>query len=407
MITIHGKYKNILFRGIYLSGGAPLSSYQYLNILKQDGHTVTIVFQEGKENYNKLYQETFDHVILDKYFGFYVDNHQFLSLYKALRNEYKALKANTPDLVICLGHLNGWFYSRFCSALQIPCVMFVAGGDLEDGRYLLKNSKFSCIICFSEENKDVLVDYNNEKQISVISNRIKAKKVFNDTETHYNFTSNQPIQILLTSRIDKDKYCSVEEFINLINSVAAENRKISLVIAGDGNRFGDLKKYAENINNPHLNVDLVGHIDNLTPYFEKSHIVVGKGRSVLEPIMMNRVGCVIGDDGRIEVCTTKNFDNIYHYNFSGRNLQKENPEAELTGLIESLVDGSFDFADFKETVEIIDSHYSSEYLADKFYAVLDRIDTPQKTCRFVSPLMLFIKFIFLKIFRKLKKKGLK
>ena len=78
---------------------------------------------------------------------------------------------------------------------------------------------------------------------------------------------------------------------------------------------------------------------------------------------------------------------------------------ELITLIDSLVDGTFDFADFEETVRLIDFSYSSEYLPEKFHTVLDSIDPPKKTGKYVSPLFLVIKYIFLKISRKLKRKG--
>ena len=404
MIVINNSIKDVFFRGVYLTGGAPQSSYQYLDILKHDGYNLTVVFQEGEKKLCNLYQNNFDNMIFDNYFGFFSDSHKYFSLYKAVRKEFKLLKKNKPDLVIVLGHLSGWFYSRFCSALQIPCVMLVAGGNLESGRYLLKNSRFSSIICFSQENKKVLADYNNEEFISVISNRVNVKEKFSDSRSYYDFSEKKSVEILLTSRIDNDKYDSIANFIDTLNSVASENRKISLVIAGDGNSFEDLKKYAEGIGNTHLSIELAGHIDNLVPYFEKAHIVVGKGRSVLEPIMMNRIGCVIGDDGKIEVCTTKNFDNLYYYNFSGRNLQKDNPVAELTALIDSLVDGSFDFGDFESTVKQIDFCYSSEYLSEKFHTVLDSVEPPKKTKKCVSPLMLVVKYIFLKFCRKFKGK---
>lgn len=404
MISINNSIKDIFFRGIYMNGGAPQSSFQYLKILKQDNYNLTIVFQKGKKSLENIYLENFENIVFDNYLGFYENSYRYFSLYRAVYKEFKEIRKNKPDLVISLGHLNGWFYSRFCEFLEIPCVLLIAGGDLNNGRCFLRNSHYSHIICFSQENKDVLADYNDEALISVISNRIYIKQKFDDIKSHYDFSAEQPANFLLTSRIDGDKYDSIVNFIDTLKSVASENRKISLVIAGDGNRIDELKKYADAVDNAHLTVEFAGHIDNLVPYFENAHIVVGKGRSVLEPVMMNRVGCVIGDDGRIETCTTKNFDNLYHYNFSGRNLQKEDPVAELTALIDSLVDGSFDFADFEQTVRLIDASYSSEYLPEKFHAVLDSLEPPKETKKFVSPLLLVVKYIFLKLGRKLKRK---
>ncbi len=398
------KKRNILFKGSRLSGGAPRSELQYIKILNADGHRLTALVQDGNSRLKDEYIDATDSLICGNDISKFLLSNDYLKAYKTLKYNFRFIEENSFDLVLVDGFLNDYFFGDFCRQKGLTVVTFIAGGDLSIYEYALPYCRSDHFVCFSKENKEVLRKFFDEDKITVISNRIEIAKRF-DVEEHYKLDKNGTVNIFIASRLHNDKYDSVANFIDTVNFVAAESRKISLTIAGDGNRLGDLKKYAESIGNPNLNIELVGHIDNLVPYFEKAHIVVGKGRSVLEPIMMNRIGCVIGDDGKIEVCTTKNFDNLYHYNFSGRNLQKDNPVDELITLIDSLVDGTFDFADFEETVRLIDFSYSSEYLPEKFYAVLDSIEPPKKTGKYVSPLFLVIKYIFLKIGRKLKRKG--
>lgn len=399
-----GEKMNIFFKGSRLSGGAPRSALQYLKVLKVDGHKITALIQEGDAGLKAEYIQLIDKLICRDDLSKFLWVHNYFKAYIVVKQNLKFIKENQFDFLLADGFLNDFFFGDFCQKNKISVVTLIAGGDLSACEYALPHCRSDHFICFSKENKDVLSKYFDADKITVISNRIQLTKRFDDVQKHYRFDSSDTVNVLMTSRLHGDKYDSVVNFIDTLNSVASQNRRISLVIAGDGDRIDELKKYAGSVDNSCLSVEFAGHIDDLVPYFEKAHIVVGKARSVLEPIMMNRIGCVIGDDGRLEVCTTKNFENLYHFNFSGRNLQKENPTAEMIALIDSLVDGSFDFNDFEQTVEMISQHYSSEYLADKFHAVLDSLEPPQKTKRVVSPLLLVIKYMFLKVCRKLKRK---
>lgn len=395
--------QKVLFRGIKFGGGAPKSSYHYLNILKKDGYVVHVFSQEVEESLKETYEYAFDKVSVKDYPGDLWDNRDFLGLYQLLFSEYKSLKKEKPDLVIILGHLNAFFYTCFCNSLGIPAITLIAGGDLSKGIYLLEGCPCDHIICFSEENRDVLCQCCDTEKITVISNRIMLEKLFYDSKTHYNLSNGSVTNILFTSRISSDKYDSITSFIALADKIADNKRKINLAIAGNGDCMDKLKEYVAGINNPCLNIELMGHVDNLIPEFEKAHIVVGKGRSVIEPIMMNRIGCVMGNDGKIEVCKTYNFENLYHYNFSGRNLNCNNPEAVLEDLIDSILSGTFDTEEMKAAAEVTRKYYSSEYLADKFHFVLDNMKCEKQRKKRVSVLWLILKLFWIKLSDKIRK----
>lgn len=399
-----GKERKVLFRGIKFGGGAPKSSYQYLQIMKQDGYTVCVFSQELENSIKETYEQAFDKVIVKDYPGDLWDRRDFSGLYQLMRSEYKFLKKEKPGLVIILGHFNAFFYTWFCNSLQIPAMILIAGGDLSAGIHLLKGCPCDHIVCFSEENRDVLLECCDNNKITVIPNRIKLKKVFEDAEDHYDLQSTDSINVLFTSRISSDKYDSITKFIEIADRVADENRKVCLVIAGGGEHLDKLKEFVASIDNPYLGIDIKGHIDDLIPEFKKAHIVVGKGRSVIEPIMMNRVGCVMGNDGKIELCTTENFESLYHYNFSGRNLNCDDPERVLRDLLDSVSDGTFDTGSMKAVAEVTKRYYSAEYLSDKFHFVLENMKHEKRRIKHISVLLLVLKLILTKL-RQKKKKG--
>lgn len=397
------KAKTILFRGTVLSGGAPRSALQYMKVLKNDGHTIRAIVQGQEQVLKTTYEETVDKVVLSDDLGRMWISRKYVTICKQLSREYGTLIKNKPDFVVILGHFTAYFYSRFCNSLGIPAVVIIAGGDLSDGIHLLEGCPCDHVICFSEENRDILLQCISDERITVIPNRIKLKTVFDNVEEHYNLSGIDSVNILFTSRLDADKYNSVTNFIETASKVAAEHRKIDLTIAGAGDYIDKLKELVASTDNPYLSIEIKGHVDDLIPAFEKAHIVVGKGRSVIEPIMMNRIGCVMGNDGKIEACTTDNFEHLYHYNFSGRNLNCDNPEATLKDLIDSMMSGTFDTEVMKTAAEITRKYYSSEYLADKFHYVLENMTCEKRRKNRVSVLWLIIKLVWIKLIDKIRK----
>ncbi len=388
----------VLLRSIVLSGGAPKSAFQYMNIFKQNGHHVTAILQENEGTLKNQYEQAFDRVVLERDFNDYIMRHDYFGLYRQLSKEYIALKASKPDIAFLLGHPNSHFYSRFCSSLNIPNVTIIAGGSLgKKGAVWMENNPCDHVICFSEENRDDLLSVIDDERITVISNRIKLKKQFDDLDRHYSFDSEKQINLLLTSRVSKDKYDSIVNFTNMANSIACPERKIVLTIAGGGDMLESLREHVESFNNPDFEVILKGHVDDLIPEFEKAHIVVGKGRSVIEPMMMGRAGCVIGDDGKLEVCSKENFERVYHYNFSGRQLVGDSPDAVLSELIDSILKCEYDVSTVKSFAELLKLHYSEEYLPEKLYSVLENMKPYPKKIKHISILSLMLNVFRLKL----------
>lgn len=393
----------ILFRGISLSGGAPKSVFQHLRILKQDGHHISVIIQGSEQYLKELYEAEFDSLTLMPDIVALFRNRRFSQLYRQLCREYKWLKADRPDLVIAFGCAYPFFYGRFCAELQIPCIQLVAGGDLTDNELYLKGGEWCHAIGFSEENREVLRKYTDDKNISVIPNRIALKARFDGMPEHL-ATACNGINILLTSRIAGGKYDSITKFIDNLCCAADGGVKINLTVAGGGEKLEALKKYVSGIGNPFVSVEIKGHLDNLLPEFEKAHLVVGKGRSVLEPVMMNRPGCVIGDDGKLEHCAPKNFERLYRHNFSGRGLECEDPVAVLKGVLDSLADNTVDIEETLCTAQLAREYYSAEYLREKLYDALDRADfRPEKKIH-IPVFLRLLKFTLVRFMQKLKNK---
>ena len=394
---------NILLRGMSLSGGAPKSVLEHLRILKRDGHRINVIMQEREQGLKELYEREFDSFSAAPDIVTLFTKRAFGMLFTQLCREYRELKSAKPDLVLALGYAPAFFYGSFCKELQIPCVMIIPGGDLSGNELYLKGGEWCHAIGFSEENREVLSRYTHAESITVIPNRIALKTKFDGLSEHL-ATARNAVNILLTSRVASGKYDSITRFVDNLCRAADARVKINLAVAGGGDKLEQLKEYVSGLDNPFVNVEIKGHLDNLVPEFEWAHLVVGKGRSVLEPVMMNRPGCVIGDDGKIEPCTPENFERLYRHNFSGRGLVCDDPVAVIRGVLDSLAGNSVDTETVLETSRLARERYSAEFLREKLYAALDSADfRPQKKMH-VPVILRLLKFTLVRFMQKMKNK---
>ena len=388
-----------IVRQYVLGGGAPKSVFEYLMILKNRGYQVINLAIPDEDEILKKYQDNFGPTLIRNDVQACWDERKYISAYRELRYEFDLIKKEKADLVIAIGEGSGYFLSYLCKKMNIPCIIIIAGGDITKNSYLAKYWENKQVICFSEENKDVLLKYYPKDYIWVISNRIKISKVFSDIETHY--SDLKEINILIISRIVPDKINSIYHFLEyLIKNVYRESLHIK--IAGRGASADIFTERIKRDYATQLDIELIGHIDNLEPYYEWAHIVVGKGRSVIEPIMMNRIGCIIGEDGKAVICSESSLDNLYHYNFSGRNIDIQNNIDSVGYTLKSLIDGFYDFNSLKRCIVKVREKYETSYLHVKFGEVLDQSvkDIHKNSQAFIF--LRYLKFCFLKLSHKLQ-----
>lgn len=392
----------VLLRNILLSGGAPQSILQYIKVLNSKNYNIRVVAQLSEKNLEEQYRIYSNELIEENDIQTVFYEKKIKKLYCQLRNEYKSLEKYKPDLVLALGEVNGFFYGAFCNSLGIPIIVIFAGGDLTWQSFRFKSLRCKEYICFSKENEELLKKCRNEEdRINVISNRIMVKKELNDVKEHYTLKKGDHVHILITSRLSDGKFNSICSFIeNLEKAALNVGFGIEVRVAGAGNREKNLQSMLDGINQKNLHMSLLGHVDDLAEQFEWAHIAVGKGRSVLEPIMMNRVGCVIGDDGKLEIPDDCNLDRLYHYNFAGRNLVCDNPVDLLCELIQTIYNG-YKTEKILNISEKIRQLYSAEFLPEKFMRVVKNIEIPSNPGKKINIPILLFHFYYIHMKKKL------
>ncbi len=370
--------KKCFVRAFNLCGGAPKSLFEYLMVLKNQGYYIQVVAASGEKEIEQLYVNTFDEVILEPCYEDLYWGKKIFELYRQQKKEYSSLDTFKPDLVIALGAMNILYYSHFTNRLQLPFVGIIAGGDLSLLSETVKLWAPCKVICFSKENELVIQKSNAYIKSYVVSNRIRLKEAPFTTDIYK--TSHDMVEMLLVSRLDDDKFNSINNTIDMIAKLNL-SCDTNLSILGGGSRYNDLEALINKNSNKKNSIRLLGHQNDLYPFFKEAQIVFGKGRSVLEPIMLNRVGIVIGDDGEFAICSQNSLQNLYCYNFSGRDIEYKASIDDISKLICDISEGAFGENSIDYLRGQISRLYSADYLCENFTRVLNDADVTLKYYR--------------------------
>lgn len=361
----------ILYRNRSFRGGAPRSLLEYSKLAKKNGIEVIAVGQF--DTYPSFYIDNDIEVIDTPYFVLGRPLYSYFQLMKYI----KLIKYEKPDIIHTITPENSLFHNIINDTMKIPIIHTIPGGEVS--RYISQLLIGNHLIVFSEENKMDLIKYGHHPQnITVISNRIHFSNEEDDSEYFYSQlkdSTDKKLRLLAISRLDKSKINSLIYVINLADKLA-NDFDIKLSVLGDGEYFNDLVELARKTNNKHHKkiIYLEGHQENVNEYIKHSHIIFGKGRSVLDGIMNNRLSVVINEIDEMCLCCEDTFDNLRTYNFTARNLNNELSYNELTKIITSLNNNSFDYSTIGKLKEITRTFYDISH-AEKKILNLYKIET--------------------------------
>ena len=389
-----------------INGGAPLSALQYAESLKELNYEVDIIGTKFNEKIEELFLREnlkIKHVPnLDKS----LKKVNLVNINKFLNVLKKSIKKNKYNLILSVGNGNLLHFSSLvANNFNCKFIGVIAGGSKE----IVQGSQYwitDNVICFSEENKiDIVNEGFDESKIRVISNRISISNDENYVN-HYKSLKNKQINFLLVSRLDKGKINSIISSINLIEWLNNNGINASLQIAGDGENFQEICEVIEPINSLGKKIiTLKGHVKNLRPLFLESHFVMGKGRSVIEPVMMNRMGIVVGEDDNFSKINLSSFENLKKFNFSGRNISIPINKSDFYNEINKLINDPDSFLkNSVEIFEIVRNSYHSKYLTEKLELILSELESKKVIHKKIYITFLF-KFYVHKLLKTIKNRG--
>jgi len=204
----------------------------------------------------------------------------------------------------------------------------------------------SAIVAISKEIRDCL--YSNlkiNKEISVIYNGINLDN-FILTETEMKTSEDDAKKLVHITRLDKVKIGATLKIINAVPGIVKEFPNIRLIIIGNGGRFEEVSKTAQDINTKFGKeiIQMIGYVEpeKIPFYLQSSDIVIGAGRVAIEGMVCGKPVIFLSSGGFGGALTEENWGKIKYYNFSGRGCKNDyNSKDVAQSITKLLIDPTF------------------------------------------------------------------
>ncbi len=383
-------------------GGAPRSLLEYAKVAKNNGYDAVAVGQYtiSPDYYTNQNIRTYN----IPYFTLKTP----ISNFRILRKYLKIIKNEKPELIQVIT-ANECIFQRFVSnLLGIPTIYTVPGGVINPVfPKIMENER---LLVFSYENQQDLIRYGyDECKIIVNSNRILFP---NDDECNidiYESNTKRCVNLLFIGRIDSN-YASVLKVLEMVELLTTNDYKVKLKVLGNGEKLGELKKMAEEINSlyNHQIISFEGFRENVSEYIEKAHIVFGKGRSIIDAISYLRVSFVVSESGHFFEVNKENVEQHSKYNFAGRQNNGYCNFDTIRNVIDLIVNEKFIAKDLKEVKVKTQYFYDIKLAEDKvlkiYSDVIDNYTKKSFVYRLVDSIRIIINIYYRYIVEILNKK---
>ncbi|MGN8646339.1 glycosyltransferase [Gracilibacillus sp. HCP3S3_G5_1] len=369
----------ILYKNAGFGGGAPKSLLQYVKISKKHDIDVVVLGQftyepvEYKQNNIKLVELPNFHI--KKPFKSFIILLKYLNI----------IKKEKPDIIHTTTLMNCYFHKIISTLINIPIIYNIPGGKIDKfSAQLLEDEK---LLVYSEENKLELSKYGYDtNKITVISNRMDTNISIDEYSQHYKYiTKNDTeIKLLMISRMSDHHIKSLRYIIKMAEKLYKNNLNVKLDILGDGKHYKNISNLANELNEKYNKNFIIihGFKNNVLDYIKESHIVFGKGRSVIDGILNCRICFVVSEMNTISHCNLRTFENLRTYNFSGRNLEDIISYDELENCILNLRRGNSNLSYVKKLKQLTQEFYDIKFAENK---IIDLYKSTQPTAPNYNP----------------------
>jgi glycosyltransferase involved in cell wall biosynthesis len=293
-------------------------------------------------------------------------NHPNIYLYKFLYiiDVCHLMVKHQIDLIHCMDYKSLKPVTYLNLLFRKPIVFTKAGGPPSKN----KIPSVSNFIVYSDELKDHYITSKltlEQKQPRVIKARINTKNCIHQDGLKVEGC----LKIFVAMRLKKEKKGLLDNLFSELSQIKNINQNVELNIAGGGELLSCYKKKADFItkNNNKIRVNFLGEITcnkTIDNYNSSSHLVVGHGRGILEPMAMGKAVVILGFNtlGSVLI-NSNNADRFSYHNFSGRNLKITKDDISLKELIAS------------EDLENLLKNQNAKYISENYDSEIGARDT--------------------------------
>lgn len=373
-------------------GGAPRSLKEHALLLKENGHEIVAVIAE--KNFGNFFDDTgFEIVQIPRFYTKYVLRN-FVLIFKY----YKLIKQKKIDFIYTNRVLQCQFLSIVSDFCNVPILNARAGGYITSD--IVKVQKDKHYIVYSEENLEAFQKAGfSSTHLFLLRNRIPVPEL-NDLS---NMLPEKEVNITVTGSVKADTLNGLIWFMNFIKKNAFNSEiKYQINLAGSNilKAENEKIKFEQELSQtqqtlpPNWSIKHLGWVENINELQAKSHICIGKGRSVIQPGMMGKIAFVISESGTLYRCKKDSYKDLLFVNFSGRGKIIE--EKDSVNEFKELLTNRNKFFEYQEEanelMQKFKEDYATEYAKEKLEKIVNTVKSKQ-----------IIKFGFYKGFTKLIK----
>lgn len=358
-------------------GGAPRSLKEHALLLKENGHEIIAVMAE--KEYGNFFDDTgFEVNHIPRFYTKYL-----LKNFILIRKYYKLIKQKEIDLIYTNRVLQCQFLSIVSDFCKVPILNARAGGfGISD---IVRIQKDKHYIVYSEENLQTFKHLGfPDKQLFLVRNRIPIPVLHN----HLNTIPKKEFIITVTGSIKEVTIKGLLWFLKFIEQTSIQSNIQYQVYLAGGNIIKSEKAKIEFKNAfaktqqtlpENWQITHLGWVDNITELQARSHICIGKGRSVIQPAMMGKISFVISESGTLYRCKKDSYKDLLFFNFSGRGKIRE--EKNSVDEFEELLTNRNRFFEYQEEAKQLipdfKEDYAIEYAKEKLEKIINTVRTRQ------------------------------
>lgn len=387
-------------------GGAPRSLKEHALLLKENGHRIIAVIPENE--CDTFFDNTdFEIFHLPRFYNRYVFSNVVL-----IFRYCNLIKQKKIDLIYTNRDVQCLFLSIVSDFCKIPILNAMPGGYITSDIMKVHNDKD--YIVYSEENLEAFQKFGFPlNKMFLLRNRLPIPKVKHET----NSPPQNEIILTITGNVHSNTLKGLLWFLTFIKKNAIESHiKYRINIAGSNILKTENEKlkleevlfHTQQALPANWQIFYLGWVENIEALQAKSHICIGKGRSVIQPAMMGKISFVISERGTLFRCKKDNYDDLLYYNFSGRGEIRENENSlnEFTILLSQkniFIKLQKEADDLKQRFK---EDYATEYAKEKFINIVETVIKNQALKNgYLNGSIKFFRLYLLKINNKIKKNG--
>lgn len=375
--------KNILIclEGLNI-GGVETYVVNQAIALKNAGHNVIVLAKKGIYT-EKLIKNGIQQVDIE----FKLQNNIDLKLKDRICNIIKENKVDQVHIHQLPCVLSAWFA---CITLNIPYVHYLHSEKVEVVQWFEENYSIfknilqnyfknaTKIICITEMVKDRYLKYYNKliekNKFIVLNNSINFEEFSSKTNVK------EIVNFLIISRFSEEKMKTIKNGIDLyieyVKKTKNEKQKYSLKIVGDGEYKSEIQEYINQFIKDEYNIKILESTNNVASEIEKTDVLIGIGRCILEAIAMKRIAIISGREELKILVNQENIDKAIDENFVAMTFKDNTKEEISTELLKLTSEKIIEIVDdnyfrIKEKLDINNNLYFIENIDNIKYNILD------------------------------------